>query len=105
MSHFDTSTTEDYDGIPSWTFGERLRKARTEVHMSEDVLAMDLGVSVKTLQRWEQDATTPRKFLEVVARVCEVTKVQRAWLLGAMPGQEQSRCLPEPAGDDLILAG
>jgi transcriptional regulator with XRE-family HTH domain len=46
---------------PSWTIGDRLRKARRTAGLSRDAIAARLGVSVGTVSRYEADLVAPRR--------------------------------------------
>ena len=41
--------------IPSFTIGDRLRKARESAGMSQEELAEDVGISRRSLVRYERD--------------------------------------------------
>lgn len=62
---------------PTWTFQDRLRKAREHAGLTQGALAEILGVAAGTIQRWEKGALNPRpKALEALA---EVTGVPLEW--------------------------
>lgn len=44
-----------------WTPGELLRKARNTAKVSPEVMAAELGVSIKTVGNYEHDRTKPPK--------------------------------------------
>jgi transcriptional regulator with XRE-family HTH domain len=64
---------------PRWTIGDRIRKARSEVALGQHELAERLGVSAKTVTRWEAGVTQPTA--ETLTRIADVTQVDPAWLL------------------------
>jgi transcriptional regulator with XRE-family HTH domain len=57
--------------------GQRVRKAREGVGLTQEGLARKLGVSRTTVLRWEKGSFSPRFALEKLARVC---RVRVAWL-------------------------
>lgn len=62
---------------PTWTFQDRLRKAREHAGLTQGALAEILGVAAGTIQRWEKGALNPRpKALEALA---EATGVPLEW--------------------------
>lgn len=74
---------------PTWTFGDRLAKARRLAGLTQAELALRLGVSRKTLVAWEHDATEPQKPLKVTATVAELAGVPQTWLI---EGDAKNRC-------------
>lgn len=70
------------EAIPSWSLGDRLRKAREHAGLSRDQLAAKLSVPKGTLWKWETDATRPRDVVEMADRWAQATGVPVAWLLG-----------------------
>lgn len=67
---------------PSWTFGDRLRKARSVAQMDQRQFADALGVSIGSLPGWETDRQKPRDIVAVARKVEEVTGISAAWMLG-----------------------
>ena len=47
--------------IPSWTLGDRLRKARLTAGASTKEMADALGVHTSTISRFEADGAVPRR--------------------------------------------
>lgn len=68
--------------IPSWTLGDRIRKARTTVGMDQRQFAEALGVKAGTLAGWEADNSKPRELVDVAMRIEEITSVPASWILG-----------------------
>lgn len=65
--------------IPTWTLGDRLRKAREFVGLTQEQLADRMGVSRKTVSNGEAGGHTPHPLtLSAWAAACEVSL---AWLL------------------------
>lgn len=69
-------------GVPQWTLGDRLRKARRHVGATQAAFAEQLGESAKTYSNWEADRHPPASVVVVAQRVEQVTGVPAAWLLG-----------------------
>ena len=61
------------------SFGDRLRKIRKKMSMSQDKLACMVGVVTKTLQRWEYGEATPR--VDDIAKLCEALHITETELL------------------------
>ncbi|MDO1477271.1 helix-turn-helix domain-containing protein [Rhodococcus ruber] len=68
--------------IPSWTLGDRIRKARTTVGMDQRQFADALGVKAGTLAGWEADNSKPRELVDIARRIEEITSVPASWILG-----------------------
>jgi transcriptional regulator with XRE-family HTH domain len=85
-----THTTHDPTdgGEPIITLGERLAIARNRNHYKQEELAALVGVSTKTINRWEHDHNepSPSKCLELARSL----GISREWLLGDRP--LRSRC-------------
>jgi transcriptional regulator with XRE-family HTH domain len=47
--------------LPSWTVGDRLRKARESVGLSQAELAADIGISRRSVSSYEASTKPPRK--------------------------------------------
>lgn len=61
------------DGIPQWTLGDRLRKARTAAGLDRQHLADDFGVSARTVSNYENDQTrAPKLVIREYALRCRV---------------------------------
>jgi transcriptional regulator with XRE-family HTH domain len=59
--------------VPTWTLGDRLRKARHLADLTEAEMADLLGISRTTVYHWERDVTTPqRRGIEAWSKVTEV---------------------------------
>lgn len=68
--------------IPAWSFGDRIRKARSIAGMTQAEFAVAVDVSEASLAQWETDRARPRELLEVTKRVEKLTLVPAQWLLG-----------------------
>ncbi len=89
----DAPATDDTGG--GWysnenaTFGDRLAAARDALGLTQGELARRVGVKLKTLQGWENDASEPRaNRLSMLAGILNVSLV---WLLNG-----EGAGLPEP---------
>jgi transcriptional regulator with XRE-family HTH domain len=91
--------------IPTWSFGDRIRKARSIVGMTQAQFAMAIDVSDASLAQWETDRARPRDLLAVAKRVQKLTQVPAQWLLGLslLPrldsNQEPSGLRSQPCSD------
>ena len=75
-----TSTTEEPPNrLPRWTLGDRLRKAREHRGWTQRELSSRLGVSLRTISRWERGENRPSYPLLVAAS--RETGVPIAWLV------------------------
>lgn len=75
----DINVASDTRVRPSWTLGDRIRKARDAADMTQVELAEVLGVHPKTVARWE--SMHSQIGLEVLYRIAEVTNVDARWLV------------------------
>lgn len=69
----------DWYGPEMATFGDRLAAAREAAGMSQQQLARRMGVKLKTLQSWENDASEPRA--NKLSMAAGVLNVSIMWLL------------------------
>lgn len=78
-----TPTVSSLPTIPTWTFGERVKKARKHAGLERKDLAKHLGLHPNTIANWERDETMPSETMaRVVARRCGVNG---DWLWGQPP--------------------
>lgn len=77
--------------IPRWTFGDKIRKARSEAGLNQVEFAQRVGLTPSTLAAYETDRTTPRlKNLGTLAKSIEVlTGIPRSWFFDFEPIAEQ----------------
>ena len=69
--------------IPQFTAGDRYRKAREKAELSQEQLADEIGISVRTVSRYETDQiTNPRRI--VVRQWALRTGVPADWLAPAL---------------------
>jgi transcriptional regulator with XRE-family HTH domain len=66
--------------LPSWSVGDRLRKAREAAGLEQRQLAEAAGISRATISNAERGVGTPH--LNTLQRWATVTGVPVAWLLG-----------------------
>ena len=71
---------------PTWTLGDRIRKARLTTGMNQRDFAPLVGVKPGSLASWESDHSVPRDMVAVARRIGRVTGVPAAWLLGLDDG-------------------
>lgn len=80
------STQPTAGGVPEWTVGDRLRKAREMAHMEKEQLADLIGVSRGTVANYESGAT--RHMKPIVLRAWAVaTGASLHWIETGEPGQ------------------
>lgn len=65
--------------VPEWTLGDRLRKARTRVKMTQEDIATALQIGTRSVANYEADTTRPGYL--VAKEWAEVTGVALWWLL------------------------
>lgn len=74
--------------------GERIRKQRKAIRLRQDELAASVGMSTKSIQRWEYGERPPHA--DVIPQLAEALHTTVAYLMGLedapAPGQES----PEP---------
>lgn len=72
-------TTDDWYGPDAATFGDRLAAAREAAGMDQATLAKRLGIKVKSLKNWENDASDPRA--NKVQMLAGMLNVSMIWLM------------------------
>lgn len=69
-----------HEGLPNWTLGDHLRKARMHSGISSSAdMARRLGVHRNSVINYESDRITPP--LDVVVRYARITRVPLEWFL------------------------
>ncbi len=68
--------------LPVWTFGDRVRKARSIAGMDQREFASAIGVTHPALGAWESGRGKPRDIVSVAKRVELLTRVPAVWTLG-----------------------
>ena len=67
------------------TIGAKIREARREAGYSNaESLAVEMGVGIRTVQRWESDETTPS-----IAQLLRIGKLVDKSLVYFIPGEEE----------------
>ncbi len=61
------------------TFGDRLSGAREAAGLTQEQLALNLGVKLKTLRNWEEDLSEPRA--NKLSMLAGLLNVSLSWLL------------------------
>jgi transcriptional regulator with XRE-family HTH domain len=81
--------------LPTWTIGDRLRKARESAGIGVSQMATALGVERQTITRWERSTVVRGQTVLAYAQLCDVDP---GWLWGeyATAGDSlRSRCLSD----------
>lgn len=70
--------------VPSWTFADRIRKARTEAGLDQREFAEQIGVKASTYATYETGRNQPRykDIFDLARRVENVSGVDAVWLIG-----------------------
>lgn len=84
--------TFPHGGVPAWTLGDRLRKAREAAHLNQSQLAEAVDTSLRSVGTYENDTTRPKR--HIVAMWAWATGVDLNWL---MTGQSDHG--PETPGE------
>lgn len=85
--------------VPQWSFGDRLRKVRTELGMDQREFATKLQIKAPTLSSYEAGRANPRArdLPGLASRLQALTGVPREWFLGwddeNGPASEETRPL------------
>ncbi len=72
--------SERDEGIPEWTLGDRLRKARKHARLEQTELAQIIGIARSSIVSYESDRTVPSR--PVVLSWSLATGVPAEWVLG-----------------------
>ena len=67
---------------PEWTLGERLRKIRRHLGISQSEFAELIEQNPKSYSSWESDQARPRQLIAVAKRIEIATGVGASWTLG-----------------------
>lgn len=98
--------------VPTWTLGDRLEKARHEAHMTQPELAETMGISRRSIIRFETDEKVPSRALLVAWS--HFTNVDLHWLTGNEPdpplrimqrGEDTDRTQGEPGSRWIPVTG
>lgn len=66
----------------AWSLGDRLRKVRRLMDLSQDEFAQKLGVGKPAYVAWETDRNFPQNIVAVARRIEMLSGVPAAWTLG-----------------------
>lgn len=67
--------------IPTFSFGERLAKARKDAGFTQKQMAYELDVSEATIAKWETDGGQPRDLFGIVEKWSDLTGIREDWLI------------------------
>lgn len=76
--------------VPTWTLGDRLRKAREHAGIKREAMAAVFGVTPGAISHWENDRQRPRDLLAVANGWAVETGVPVQWLLGVSTSMYES---------------
>ena len=83
----------------TFTFGDRIRKARQYLELTQADLGELLGVHANTIVGWEADKFIPAGRAQQVYKLAEVLAVDVEWL--DPTGDVRNRCFtPDPVAAD-----
>lgn len=82
---------------PTWSFGDKLRKARRVVNMSTREFAQAVGVTHSAYAQYESDRSLPRDIVGLAKRVETLTGVSALWLLDLTDRPVGERLSPQLA--------
>ena len=71
-----------HDRVPVFSLGERIRKVREDLGLSQQQFADQLGVDRKTVGNWEADRNQPR--YRDLMMISSVGNVSLQWLAGEL---------------------
>lgn len=75
------------------TTGQRIAARRKELHLSQEALGEQLGVSRQSIYKWESDASLPE--IEKLVALSRLFQVTVGWLLGVEDSPEAAEADPE----------
>lgn len=94
-------TETDWYSDETATFGDRLAAARDACGLAQKDLARRLGVSVKTLENWENDVSEPRA--NRLTTLSGILNVSLPWLMtGEGQGVEPEVEAAEPGAREIL---
>jgi transcriptional regulator with XRE-family HTH domain len=72
--------------VPTWTVGDRMRKARLAAGLSRMEMAEVMGVAPNTVSTWETGSVRPAHMSATLRLWAETTGVPEEWLVrGEVP--------------------
>ncbi len=97
------TSEENWYSEEAATFGDRLSAARDAQGMSQKDFAKRLGISLKTVEAWENDISEPRA--NKLQMVSGLLNVSMKWLLtGEGQGPDQNEVLTTSADVNDLMA-
>lgn len=79
------------------TFGQRLKRLRKKAGLNQNELGEKLGVSYKTIRRWEAQKVTPR--IDEIKKLSSILNVSEDELLNGVPTEKQTWVLHVEVGE------
>jgi len=78
------TTNSDHSGVwmPQWSLGDRLRRIRRDLNLSQDEMAKRIGVQKGRYSAWESDRNRPDDLVVTAKRIQVLSGVPAAWVLG-----------------------
>ena len=70
-------------------FGKRLREARMIREITQQTLADEIGVALRSYQCYEQGTRQPS--LSLLIKICDILDVSADWLLGRTDTEKDER--------------
>lgn len=76
------------DGLPEWSLGERLTKARKDAGLDQAEMGALVGKSKAAISAWESNvsAPKPKEFYGIVQTYAEASGLDPAWIAGFRTG-------------------
>jgi len=68
--------------VPSWGFGDRVRKIRREEGLSQAEFAAQISVGEKAVAAWESGRTSPQDIVAVAKSIQKAWGWSAAWVAG-----------------------
>lgn len=95
----------DEKWVPEETFGDRLRRVRRSLHLSQEAFAHALGpdYTSKALGAWEAGTREPRGAVALAKRIELAFNVPATWILGLDSGPVPPPTPPGEAADASIV--
>lgn len=82
--------------LPEWTLADRLRKIRRDRHLTQDQMAVALGVKAVTWSSWEAGRNRPGDVVQLANAIENRFGVPAGWTLGIL----SDRPAPPPRASD-----
>lgn len=83
MTHMTTQATPSPASIPTFSIGDRCKKAREHAGLDQDQLARITGLSRQTISNYERDKTSQK--LASLNLIALATGVDRNWIATGVP--------------------